>query len=71
MPRTGLIRELAEKYGMSVSEVKSAIMKYAIAKAKEYKARGMDWFSALRKALTETWNKIRTTKTIPGLAVRA
>ena len=67
MPRTGLIKELATKYGMSVSDVKKAIMKYAVAKAKQYKAQGMNWFEALRRALRETRNEIRATKTLPTL----
>ena len=69
MPRTGLLEELAAKYGMSVSEVKRIIMKYGIQKAKEYHRAGMDWFSALKKALREVWAEVKRTHALPTLRV--
>lgn len=61
----GLIKELAEKYGTSIHEIKRKIMETIIAVAKRLKAEGMDWFKALHYAGKTTWAIIRETKTIP------
>ena len=65
MPRTGLIEELARKYGMTVSEVKRIIMKYAISKARALHKSGVPWREALGRALREVWAEIKRTHALP------
>lgn len=67
MPRTGLVEELARKYGISVSEVKSRIMKAAIAYAKTLQARGTPWRTALGEALRKVWAEVKATHSLPAL----
>ena len=65
MPRTGIIEELARKYGLPVSEVKRRIMKTAIAYAKTLHAQGIEWREALREALRKVWAEVKATHTLP------
>ena len=64
----GLLREIATREGTTVKEIKSRIMKTIIALAKQLKARGMDWFEALRQAGKAVWNYVKTHKRVPSLA---
>lgn len=47
---------MAKKPKLGITrETKSRIMRIAIAKAREYRAQGLPWREALRKALKEAW----------------
>ncbi len=77
MPRTGLLTELAEKYGKSIGEIKSILMRTAIEAAKELyrKLYGADvkevkhdfdrWRKCVGAAVRAMWRIVHAKKDIP------
>ena len=70
MASSGLLKEIAAKTGMTISEIKSKIMRTAIAPYKAFKNKYghlhvKGYYEYLRHALPLIWKMVRETKTIP------
>ncbi len=68
----GIVKAVAEKFGLSTKEVKRRIMKYGIKRAKEiYKAKGVRsreaWYDALRQGLREAWSYVKRGELPPAV----